>query len=472
MKSKFCFILLSLVLVFSLLVSCNSESKKDDDTSISGNISDLTGKWLTVTDSTTISLKNIPNDVLYNVQVSSSSNNSKSASRDNEKDKLAITENGSIIPIPDENNACSYKGSDIGISGTEGKMRIDTIKSNTTEGLMILSSKNPDQRCEPKDSRYDEYYETSYCINLNSEKFSPLNKTEIAIISKKLGGGGSANMSSDYGIFFTNNYALSNSKKVKSLLDMSDISGFNIYQGFGITKSNPDVWRQFEIVITNPISLPYGEETEIPSENNVFRVTKALDKTKEFVIELKSPERISDTYQNFDDNADARYLDGTRKPYFAPMTNEKKNVATYYLGKIEDDFIFNVCWTGSSETVNYGTLTLREITEEEKNSIVFINKEETDFTIPDEIPYKLFVVEPGITVCSVEYSDLTGATEMEMYYVSGHLNGIGRSGKGEVSSVKKEIRPSDCLEYFYTMRIKEKTNDTSGTVICKFPQTI
>jgi len=393
MKKSILFLLI-LFVSLSLFISCSQEAPQSggDSSSISGNVKDLTDKWFDVTDKTTISLKNIPDDVLYSIQINNASKGVSSRDNVPSNNKLAKTRDGAIIPIVDENGSCSFSGEDVDIPSSGGQLKINEIKSDTTGDRMILSSLDPSQKCSGKGDIHEEYYEAFHHVNLNSNKYKTLDRSNIAIIQKEKAGGGSVSMSSDCGIFYTNHYTLSDTKELKSLLDLSAISKFNIYQGIGLTKGEDTAWRQFEIVITNPIELNYDSKTTITSSDNVFKVAKATDQSKEYVIELESPSEtmVCEVYQNMSSNADARYLDGTRKAYFAPMTNEESRIATYYLGKIDDVFMFNVCWTGDEGTQSFGSITLREITSEEKANIVYIDAKTTDFTIPNRGQYKLF----------------------------------------------------------------------------------
>jgi len=468
MKKSILFLFI-LFVSLSIFVSCSHDTPQSND--LSGDVRDMTGKWFDVNDKTSISLKNIPDDVLYSIQVNNSSKGISSRGDGPSNSKLAKTQDDSIIPIVDENGSCSFLGKDVDIPSSGGQLRINEIKSNTTGDRMILSSLDPSQSCSGKGDRYEEYYEAFHHVNLNSAKYKSLDRSNIAIIHKENAGGGSVSMSSDCGIFYTNHFALSDTKEIKSLLDLSAISKFNLYQGIGLTKDDDTAWRQFEFVITNPVELGYGSKTTITSSDNVFKVAKATDQSKEYVIELESPSEtvVRDVYQNMFSNADARYLDGTRKAYFAPMTNDKSNIATYYLGKIDDVFMFNVCWTGDEDTQSYGSVTLREITPEEKANIVFIDGTSTDYSIPNNVHYKLFVVKPNLQVSSVEFENLSGANLLNLYYVSGHLNGLGSSGRGGDSASKQTIRSDDVLEYFYVRGIHGRDGDVSGTVKCECP---
>lgn len=470
---KICFLLLIINLSLCLTISCNPDTSSNTPSSNTpqtpnGDIKDLVGVWFDVTDSTNISLNNIPDDILYSIQVTNTSKGFDLSAKGNNK-KIAKTEDGSIIPIVDENGNCNFTGSDLGITSDGGKLKINQIKSNTTGDRMILSTENPSQRCEKKNDRYEEFYEAFFHVNLNSNKYKSLDREKIAIICKSTNGGGSASMSIDYGIFYTNNYHLNNASEFDRLLDLSSSPKFNVYMGIGINKSNPEVWRNFEIFITNPIELEYNVSKPIPSDVNVFRVAKDENKDNKYVIELTAPgtNHIYQGYEAFSDYANARYLDGTRVPYFAQMTNEESNVATYYLGSIDEDFLFNVCWKGNDSAQGYGSIKLRLITPEEQSNIVFIDSsvdKDYDFNIAKESNFKLFIVNPEINIASIEFKNMTEADSM-VYYTLHHTSGPSYSNShADTDDGVINANNNYCFEYFYIRSFDEVIPDISGTV--------
>lgn len=239
-------------------------------------------------------------------------------------ENFVTTENGSIIPCPDENNLIVFDPSDLGIE-SEGDIYIGRF--NNTNDLNITHEEWTEKNVE---FIYDEFY----YIDFNDPEWIGLDKSDVFIRQSQLYSHKSFSVIGSNGVVYRNDISL----------DFSKDEGVGLYQFIDGNFSEYG-FDDCRLYVLNPIELSeIGAKQRISSEYSVVRV--AADSNEELCVVLSGVS--SDVMEKmivFDDlfRTNPLFLNGDNSyrnaiPHFMSKTNE----IVFYLGALDGGMTFDI----------------------------------------------------------------------------------------------------------------------------------
>lgn len=454
-------VLILLSLILASLTSCNvGESAAGTPPPETISVSDVTteAQDFAVADYTLIQLTNLEEGGLYGIYPIE--RNSRASGTQKADNPSLITTNAGTRLFKAESDTAQFYGSEIGISNT-GHVKI--LKYSPEENAAINTAVDT--------PLYFDEAEQSYVY----EKYSKVDTSDfidkkIALLFYHLSKEGGARMSTDYGIIDTSTGSLSHDAEYRGVFDVSEKDTIEIFNQIRIREG--DVVS--EVLVQNPVQLSSKDN---PIKNKQLYEIKASDLTGQTVVmELKLEQGV-DIFDLFLSNSatDIRYTNGYRHPYFFPLSwNEEENTVVIYIGKIDEDIIFDISANkelGEGQTI--GTATLRPINnEDEKPHVISVEPGRTE---PIEIKADDFftpvIFEGGTSIAgmNVQYEcETEQADDYKALFVEGHTSGLGFSQyQLDDGENRDERMGSDIYNYLEYMVIRNP-GQKAGTVNLTF----
>ena len=453
-------VLILLSLILASLTSCNvGESAAGTPPPETISVSDVTteAQDFAVADYTLIQLTNLEEGGLYGIYPIE--RNSRASGTQKADNPSLITTNAGTRLFKAESDTAQFYGSEIGISNT-GHVKI--LKYSPEENAAINTAVDT--------PLYFDEAEQSYVY----EKYSKVDTSDftdqkISLLFYHLSKEGGARMSTDYGIIDTSTGSLSHDAEYRGVFDVSEKDTIEIFNQIRIREG--DVVS--EVLVQNPVQFSSKDN---PIENKQLYEIKASDwHGQTVVMELKLEQGV-DIFDLFLSNSatDIRYTNGYRHPYFFPLSwNEEENTVVIYIGKIDEDIIFDISANkelGEGQTI--GTATLRPIIKDEKPQVTSVEPGPTE---PIEIKADDFftpvIFEGGTSIAgmNVQYEcETEQADDYKALFVEGHTSGLGFSQyQLDDGENRDERMGSDIYNYLEYMVIRNPGQE-GGTVKLTF----
>ena len=349
------------VLAVLLMASCSPESDKPQSFSITPDAD--RPQTLAISSIDTITLEGLEDGQLYGVNVNSSEGNTRSSAPG-----FIKTAGGTQLILSDGSDV-SFSGADLGITGSGS---ITIIKYQPVEDDWIIDTENdePLYTYEGKDGKPVDVFEEYYLIDLEEMAARGFDRTQVVHLRYQDGWG---RYTAGCGIIDPQSSSIF-SYRFRGVADLSDpaydkIGVFNQVIAFQGESTQ-------EIVIQNPIKLACNQTNSLQPLHQIYQVpVSECALGAEMVLELDIGSNPVYSYWCSGVVIESRYAYGEnvgrRKRNVFPISYEDDHKLILYVGEVEEDFIFDI--NMYDNVVEPGTITLREITSEEKESINYID---------------------------------------------------------------------------------------------------
>jgi len=337
---KVCFITLMVLFISCVLfVSCNPNvtpvAPVDPEGTINRSLEKLEagGKFEleNVGEDTEINLSGFTlEDGVYIELVNSKGKAIKSTKGVNEE-FIFVREDGSLVPIPDENGNIKMKGKDLGV-GNGTKVIVNKLL-HLNDDFVISQNEYEDEIKAGKRHMAEEYY----YFNLRD---SDLKSSEVVILTSGHGA---------HNVRLLQRGMLN--WDIKGVLNMSSYkqSGFAINMYLHFADDFPT--QQMAVYVLNPIDVKDLSESNahvLDTKINVIEVRKQ-NSGKKVVIQFDnsvSSDLIKDiAFNELALNTNPRYFDGkNRDVCIIPEIDLDNKTITYHLGSFNEEFIFTLDW--------------------------------------------------------------------------------------------------------------------------------
>lgn len=441
-----------LILLVFLLFGCDNSSKVPErepeteeesekpteqeplkpDTGVADSASYL-AYYSSVDSKSLISLSDLNPNALYSIYVEGESTVSNRAAG---SPALHSTTVGTNLFFPDENGNFEISGSELGIS-EKGIVKVKELYK-TYDDMKIEEANDPYVDVI-LDGEPHKLYEEYYIVDLEEykEKYG-VDLSEVAVLDINTGAGSG---NTDIGILtdFKDIEDGFDSQKALSLLDISGNRFIGLYNSMAVRDSSTPWTKEMRLV--NPIDLT-EEDQVIEDSACVYRI-KPTGNDFEYVIEISAGENMRrGAYAIVHDNGSPRYYNGLRRKYLFPM-NYSKDSILLYVGKVDEPFIFDFYIVDDRINSDYGSIKIRQISDDEKTNIKEVYVESKDSVVinsikvtPDShaiIPIKvkapsddiLSGLEVKLECNDPECKDFE--QDVRLVTLSGHTHGIGFS---------------------------------------------
>ena len=353
---------LSAVLLAFTFVSCSQDSGTDDipaENQIISNISDNKIQDVELTRNTTVTLTELEKNGLYGIYPENIGRNISSRAAVN---GLVPTQGGTYLHLSDGTDF-SFLGSDVGIA-ERGKVKVMKYQP-VTEDRIIDTDDTPLYWAEDYDGVYP-VFEEYYIVNLKEEE--GLDPSRVALLNYSTGSG---SFSTDYGVIDPSSGSLSRDPEFSGLMDLSSKNEIGIFNQVVKREGH----RVQKIIPLNPVKLGLDEVNTLEPVRYLYEVD-GVSCTGEMVLELNIGENSVWDYRFSGSVTDGRKADGGyRQPYIFPISyDEDTSTVLLYIGEVEEDFIFEIIT--EENIVSPGTIKLRQISDEERNKIHFVDVED------------------------------------------------------------------------------------------------
>ena len=289
-------------------------------------------------------------------------------------DSRLISTNGGTYIIYADSTSFQFGGDELGdgVSSFElAKLEPDPI--NLGDDMVIQRGVD---ECLFKNDEGQMVYEKVYEVNLAGADALGLNLSDIVVYTVRSGSG--RNISTDYGIVSENGM-----DRAWGVLD--DLSGkdtVTVFQQIRIGEGSSDNYK-FEVRIDNPVDLN-EEGMEIVNSPAIYRIKpeSLAGISEDLVLELtlgenRSPNDylLTANIMNPRSAKDGSWKEHCLIPlrYYSDASDSKEKVA-YYLGRIDEDVIFNFDMVDEKETEpDKGSMVIRAINDEDKNHMIEVD---------------------------------------------------------------------------------------------------
>ena len=286
---------------------------------------------------------------------------------------LISTYGGTFIIYADETGIIQFNGAELGSS--VGSFRIakpEPIEIDLGEEMIIQEGTDRPLYTNAKGQKV---YEKVYKVNLAGADALGLNLSDIAIYIVRNGEG--SNISTDYGI--VSNKGLD---RAWGVLDLGGEASITVFQQIAIGKSN-DGRYGYQMIFDTPIDLGCsGDSSIIDKSPSIYRIKpeSVSDITEDLVLEITMGNGLSPNdylltanIMNPRSAKDGSWKEHCLIPlrYYSDASDSKEKVA-YYLGRIDEDVIFNFDMVDSLEEGNQdkGSMSIRAIKDEDKKHLI------------------------------------------------------------------------------------------------------
>ena len=446
---KKAFVLVSAIVLFALLVSCDGSGASayidgdEDESLVSVNVdaSNLDGSWKSVSDGARITIENMDSTKMYAVKTEGGM---RAIPRDSSSNSVFPSGDSTYIPIPDKNNKSSFYANDVNIYGS-GKIQVVELRGGSDD----LTIREDEDEISYYNDRGEAVYEEFYHIDFTKPPYDSLDRSRISLLTYNLGSGSGG---SNWGYVTIGEGGLRPEGYTAGLYDFSEHDSINLYNQMTVAHSDSP-WSQ-QLILTNPIVCTEGVVKAIPSKYNVFSIGPFAS-GKQYVMELTKKSGLG-----YAENFDLRYVNGNFSGFVFPL-NETSSSVLYYIGEIEKELLADIwIYIGGYTGTDFGSVLFREATADEiaeyrSHVKTFGGGDMTieyRFETSGEYRYLLEYdsVMPSNLEITVEYkldNGLYSANPCETYLRSGHTYGVGHSGNGLIGPYSKFIvSSSDILQ--------------------------
>lgn len=428
---------LSAVLLAFTFVSCSQDSGTDDipaENQIISNISDNKIQDVELTRNTTVTLTELEKNGLYGIYPENIGRNISSRAAVN---GLVPTQGGTYLHLSDGTDF-SFLGSDVGIA-ERGKVKVMKYQP-VTEDRAIDTDGTPLYWAEDYGGVYP-VFEEYYIVNLEEERLDP---SRVALLNYSTGSG---SFSTDYGVIDPSSGSLSRDPEFCGLMDLSSKNEIGIFNQVVKREGH----RVQEIIPLNPVKLELDKVNTLEPVRYLYEVD-VVSCTGEMVLELNIGENSVWDYRFSGSVTDGRKADGGyRQPYIFPISyDEDTSTVLLYIGEVEEDFIFEIIT--EENIVSPGTIKLRQISDEERKKIHFVDVEDGMSTTinvngKDAFTPVVFTSDPDTLHEMQVRGDFTdNGFNIRLAY--GHIGNRGYSQFGlNNHEIKDDDFSNDVLEY-------------------------
>lgn len=429
-------ILFAVLLAFSFS-SCSQADDSEDlpaEKQTVSNIRDNEVQDIPLTRNTTVTLTNLEDGGLYGIYPENQGRSMTSRSAGN---GLIPTQGGTYLH-PSDGSDFSFLGSDVGISG-RGNVKIMKYQP-VTEDRAIDTDGTPLYWAEDYGGVYP-VFEEYYIVNLEEERLNP---SRVALLNYSTGSG---SFSTDYGVIDPSSGSLSRDPEFCGLMDLSSKDEIGIFNQVVKREGH----RVQEIIPLNPVKLELDEVNTLEPVRYLYEVD-GVSCTGEMVLELNIGENSVWDYRFSGSVTDGRKADGGyRQPYIFPISyDEDTSTVLLYIGEVEEDFIFEIIT--EENIVSPGTIKLRQILDEERKKIHFVDVEDGMSTTinvngKDAFTPVVFTSDPDTLHEMQVRGDFTdNGFNIRLAY--GHIGNRGYSQFGlNNHEIKDDDFSNDVLEY-------------------------
>lgn len=434
---KKAFVLVSAIVLFALLVSCDGGG----GASVEVDASNLDGSWKSVSGWSRITIENMDSGKMYAVKTQGGS---RSVARDATSDTVFQSGDSSYIPVPDKNNKSSFYANDINIHGS-GQIQVVELRDGSDD----MTIKEAEDEISYYNDRGEAVYEEYYHIDFTQPPYDTLDRSRIALLTYHLGSGSGG---TNWGYVTMGEGGLKPEGYTAGLYDFSAHDSVNLYSQMCVAhSSNP--WS-LQLIVTNPVVCTEGVAMEIPSKYGVFSIGP-LTPGKQYVMEISKKSGL-----DYADSFNLRYVGGDFSGFVFPLS-ETSSTAVYYIGEIEKELLADIwIYIGGYTGTDFGSVLFREATSDELEEYRshIRNYDGSDMTIEyrfetfGEYIYLLKYDDelPSNIELTVEYKYDNGLYSTEgcsTYLRSAHTYGVGHSGNSLIGSYSRFIvSSSDILQ--------------------------
>ena len=438
----------ALIIMTFCLLSCTEDSEKTQlpKSNISISSLDTLTEEFYVDEDTDIELTNLEDDALYGFYTEQEGVASQARNLIG-KDKFFLTNGGTYIHYSD-GMPLSFSAHDIGIKGPE---HIRMVKYCPWHDDYLIDT----EKDVPlfRDWKGRDVYEEFYRIPIDVE-----DESKVAVL--ELQQSRSATMSTDIKIIEAGpNYWMPDENTIRGVIDLTDVDAISILNQVKISKGS----TKRGVLLQTPITITQNEKINLRAPQ-IYEIKKT---DSELVLEIELAEPLEKYSFGFS-SVNSRYNEGgERKPYVFPIKYDKTspNRALLYIGKAEEDFIFDFnMFTETYE--NAGVALLRPITEAERNLINFVNPSNGTVTINfTSEDYFIPIIFQGDNL-SDGYIKLISPSNHKLRFTCGHKNHIGYTSisldNGEI--ITPIEYSNEILECAYIINDREK----EGSITLQF----
>lgn len=453
-------LLVLFVLVTALvLASCSQveETVPSENQTVSGD--GLLANGVELAADSSITLTGLENGVLYGLWATGVGRSESSRAAGG---NLIPTDGGTWL-LPSDGSDFTFTGREVGIRN-RGVVRMVRYQDRGRDRVIDTTTDIPVDIRPYRDDPNARFFEEYYSVDLKEEglDLSRIALMNYSVVTK------SGGFSSDYGIIDAASGRLIHGTGIMDLSGYDEVGIFN-----QVVARNQGQRRQ-EVVLLNPKKLETDTATELGKTRYLYEVDEASC-TGEMVLEVDiGNNNIRDYYfeSSCTDGRIAYGPDaGKRKPYIFPISyDETTGIVLLYVGEVDESFIFEVIT--SEDVENPGTIKLRDITDDERDFINFIDVKDggeakVEVNSDDYFTPVIFTSDSNTTLEQMQVmTDYTGPYTVRL--VCGHIGGGGYS---ELRLPNHEARDedfsNDVLEYSFVVNREGK----SGSVTYHFSKT-
>ena len=372
---------LCLILVFCFLaVSCNQDIKdpsEGEDEPIQGTVTESLSSLQQggkiriggIGPDTAVLLSDVClNDGVY---IEVSQKNGKGVSRGVGAENMFQREDGTLIPVPDENGNISFRGEDVGID-SDGAITVYKIPLQDD-----FEIRKGEERYRNKVGLAEELY---YVDFTRDERFNQLDRSEIVLIKSGIVGAQGISVLQD-GMLNCD---------IRGLLDFSEkwFDGFAVDMHLVFSTDSRDT-DYMKLNVLKPVHAE-SESKVLDGDINVVYVGKQVAGQKYKVVVTFSGENAAETVRKIADDYNSlqlnpRYTDGSnRVPCVFPEFDPENRTITYHVDEVERPFMFNLDFNSDGTGYVAGTASIR--LEQDEDGIMVHDMDDADDYIEILVP--------------------------------------------------------------------------------------
>lgn len=462
---------IALAILAVLLVACDGSGQSPEaPESLTPTIGQGSySQKYTVDTYTTITLDGLKPDSMYGIIVTDSSSRAAEA----RSTSSILTPMGKDCYLywsgNDGETSISFSGAELGLTGQAAVKFIKYEPSEDGEYAINTRTDSPKAVYDDGSRLFEEFYR----IPTSELKAAGNDLSKIILLENDKHfreGGGSTSMSTDAGVVIDGELASLHDHSLRGLIDISGEDYLYVYNNVEIREG--DIIR--EIIPTTP--------TEVSAEGVALSAPKAYlvndAAGDEMVLELDLGDSDIEDYDFFNNWIYARIASGDdagiRHPAVVPIDYEPAtDTALIYLGAVNDDLVLDFI-TPYGEPVTGESISYREITEEERKRINFVD---VDGYIDNGRSFEINVAAGDWFVPIIFTSDGNGRKNLyvDMANTIGcdHIN-LGYSNDNGVSYAQIGVGPGYDRDELYrnwlecgSLRVRDGV-DNDGRVLLRF----
>ena len=370
--------LILVVLLFLLLAfGCSNEQVSNQ---IIYDVSSESSRWIGIGSTNEVILTGMDPEYLYIIRTDGTRevNTNQRASSTN----LLRVQEG-FLPVPDSLGQTRFGSRNLGLGS--GRIKVEQIELDS-DLVIDTRIEEPVRITAEGDRVFEEYYH----VDFNDSQYDQLDRSTLAILQRWEGNGRSsfqfAIVSENRGLLDTN---------CRGLLDLSSQDSLNLYHQF----TEKEVQYPFiaSLVLTTPIMINENTAVTINDPLAVYRISSnGLNPEKEYVLVFDKSAADPECELSLSNYSMAksssihktRTLAGIEQAckdnkglHLTQISRETQSMVLYF-GTLTEDYLFNWHYSNyfsnNMDVENFGTITLREISLEEKNRIHTVELQKFD----------------------------------------------------------------------------------------------